>query len=486
LTAMAISETEEREFNPLLYFLTAAIIIGIGMWLRWGGMFNDLSLDEIWLLNSVGGETNVSGLLAGMRYDNVASLHTLMISTFENRDVIEILRFPSFAAGSFSLLFIFLHLTGANRVEAIFALLFFSLSFLMVLYGSEASGYGAMVVFAVLSFFALKNYLELGSWMWLAAFWVFSCLAYLLQPSYAMFYLALLVWSASTLIVPNRSFFRSLLLIHCMPALVISGGYYFLFHDFALGDGSLVSYPDVIISSLSIALGGQGSIFDAGGEIRSAVALLVATAWFLIIIELLMKWKEEDSTWVFYFTAIFVCPVLFLFVFKPDFIAPAYFLSSVIALYLLLAGLLSRFYRFGASGKVFSIGLVAVFLYGNTGYLLDFRESGRGQYLKALRYIASQDTQDKVLITGDHDINNSIVISHYAPLLMPKEIRYVKGFEKDDNLVNWFLVQSNDREIEPVATFRNEAGSLFLLEKAFPHTALSGWTWFVYRRIENE
>ena len=41
-----------------------------------------------------------------------------------------------------------------------------------------------------------------------------------------------------------------------------------------------------------------------------------------------------------------------------------------------------------------------------------------------------------------------------------------------------------DGEPAPPAAFVDQAGHPYRLDRVFPHAALSGWTWYVYRNLD--
>lgn len=459
------------------------IILVIGVCFRWIGLFNDLWLDEIWTLTAAVSSSSLIELWRAIKWDGFASASTLFLYFVGEQQSSASYRSLSFCSGVLTMIILFLW-SRSDRLRGLFLLCLFSFSYLFVLYGSEARGYASMLFFAMLSMLITERIIDQKATLpVLLAYWISTILAFFFHFSFLLFFFALVLWSTAEFLSKqiNKTALRNIFLLHLIPATVFMIFYLYYICRLPSAGGSFSSNLDVVISTITVAFGGD--VVTANNlELTNLMTTLVMIIASFLLTEIILLWKENNKIYVLYFSAIVLAPAILILLFQPKFIAIRYFLPAAMMMQFVMAGFLARLFRQGVLGGIVSSGLIILFSAANFSYLKDFVGNGRGQYEAALKYMATSDSNDVIEISGDHNFRNKTVLEYYQNVVFPKKIEYVDVLNTQKHKVEWFLIHTEDRQELPKPFYAHPAGPRFYFEKAFPHTALSGWTWFLYRR----
>lgn len=469
-----------RESPCLLIML---IMISSGVFLRWKGLFGDLWLDEIWTLTAIESASSLQELWTTIKFDGFASLSTLFLYFVGKGQPTELYRALSFVSGLLTMALLLLWFRR-DFLKGLFTICLYSFSYIFILYDSEARGYAPMLTLALLSMITLKKITDgNSSALFLFAYWGSTILAFFSHFSFLLFFLALVLWSAAELLTryPVKIAFGKALLQHGVPTLLFSLFYLFYVSNLPSAGGSFSSNLDVIISTVSIAFGGNLLTANNLALTNLMVTLAMIIVSFLLT-EIILLRKEGDHAYILFLTSIVLAPAIVIFVLQPRYVTIRYFLPAIIMMHFLMASFLARLFRQGVLGMAVSCFLLFAFLAGNFGYLKDFMVFGRGQYSATLKYIAANDAANTIFISSDYDFRNQTVITYHSNTVAPKKIKYVNDKNDIGIKPGWYLIHSEDRAQLPETYYRNNRGELFVFEKGFPHTALSGWSWFVYKR----
>jgi len=463
--------------------VAVALVLAVGTYLRLKGIFSAFWLDEIWslkLLRDLGSPLEV---VTKLHIDNNHILNSLYMHMVGDTPYWYLYRIPSFLAGTLSLYFVWLLTSKRDRVEGMIAVLLFSLSYLMVIYSSEARGYSSMVFFCLLSLLLFRTALvdqpEHGSRL-VVGFWLASMLGLLAHLTFLHFYFALAVWSIwVALRSSQKRLVRRVLALHSVPVVFFALIFYVHIRYIPSGTGPIRSYTLVLFNAMSVAFGG----FEfAGGHPYQNVfcGIVVAAVALAAVVELFLLWSKNERIWILYVTAIIGAPALTLAVMQPRVVFIRYFMVSILFLYLILAGFIARVYRRGMAGKAVCAVFLALYCGGQLQYLVHFHSDGRGDYLGAMRHIASSTSARTVTISSDNLFRNGLVIDYYQRFFKDKRFTHGRffGFGLPPE---WWLLHRFDRRSHPDDTFW-VGTHRYQLEAAYPNTAISGCSWFVYHR----
>jgi hypothetical protein len=198
-----------------------------------------------------------------------------------------------------------------------------------------------------------------------------------------------------------------------------------------------------------------------------------------------MGWlaRRGEDRWVLYASGIFLLPAITLLIQQPAFLAPRYFLLSVLLFLLLLGELLGALLRKGGAARVLGGVLLLCFVAGNAIETQELLRNGRGQYWKALIFMAQRTEGSTITVGTDHDIRVGVVVGYYGRLLPEgKRLAYYRQKNWPEAGPEWF-VQHRHGRIHPLEkSVTGRRGNHYRLERVFPTGPLSGSHWLVYRK----
>jgi hypothetical protein len=195
--------------------------------------------------------------------------------------------------------------------------------------------------------------------------------------------------------------------------------------------------------------------------------------------------RRRDSLWVLLLASCVVAPALALIVVQPDFYYPRYFIIPVTGMLLLLAACLAKLHESRRWMRWGAIGLALLYLAGNARYTSLLVRDHRGKYLAALTYIAERSEPGLILIGGDHDHRQPMMIRFYAPFLPSgTEARYVPTDRTGDFEPQWLLFHTFYGQPSPPDHIGDRFGRAYERLAEFRSGPLSGWTCHVYQRFD--
>lgn len=457
------------------------ILILVGVIFRTAGIFNDFSLDEIWSYDMATASASAWGALITTVENH--PLNNLFIYLMGEQRFWWIYRIPSLIASLAALGVIATAARNMRRMEGTALLLFFSLSYLMVLYGSEARGYSAMILFSLLAWCFLERYLAGGPAR--DAFGYSACviLSFLAHFGAVQFFMAAAAWSSLLILERNgmkKGFVRAFSL-NAGPALFIASAWILHLRYLEKASGNVFHPLDLIVNTVCLGFGAP-PLSSSSPEMTLALVPTAAVIVAFVLREIIELRREHEPRWSYYLLAIFIVPILTVVSLNRESVEPRYFLISVVFAWFVIAGALERWARRDLFGRTLALGFLAAFTVGNLLYLRTFMEHGRGHYLAALEYIAQNRQQgaSATVVSGDFDFRNRMIIDFYRKYLPDIELRYAGKDSPDRADAMWYFAHSQDPEYR-AAPEVSESGRRFRLMKVFPYTYGSGWTWYLYR-----
>lgn len=452
-------------------------IFMIAISVRFPLIFSDFWLDEIWSFNLMKGIVQSPvDILTKIHHDNNHWLNTFFMYMTGDPFHWFVYRIPALLAGVFSIILVGRIASSRGKSESIIATLLFGLSYLQVLYSTEARGYGFVVFFSLLSFYAMERFMAEKSWTSNCLFCLSAVFGFLSHLTFIHVYFALLLWSVYRFHKESRpwgNLFIDLFRCHAVPTLFLGVLYFIDIRHMSIGGGNYQSLPVVIRNTITFTLGAANS-----GTI-AIFATIFATLVFLS--GLILLWREKADQWIFFATVIFLSPFLLLLLMTPRVLFIRYFLVCVTFFLLLLSYILGYCWRLGKPGQAICAIVVLLVCFGNTLQIADLLQKGRGHYKDALIYMAEQNDGDSITIGSDHDFRNRVLLDFYARYLPEdKQIEYFAEERWQHGNPQWFITHHSGRDYQPPSTLIVKEHS-YVLDREYRFSKLSGWHWFIYR-----
>jgi hypothetical protein len=473
------AEPASRPSGEISFLVLAVAIGAVSAMLRVWACLNDFWLDEIWSWTMAQRVTSAWQIIAGLHHDNNHYLNTLwMYLLGDQRDWV-LYRVPALVGGTTAVIAAGLGQRRRDRIAALTAMLLLGVSYLLVLYSSEARGYGPVMAFALFAFFAAQRHLEDERWTSAALFWLSSVLGFLSTLTFSSCYLGILAWSGVRLARERRDWWQATgraARMHVVPVAFVLAVYLVDVRQMVIGGGPRFSLGSVLESAFALALGAPQS--GGWAIVASSCALLLwaAGVWML--------WRDGSDVWVFFVVTIGLAPLLQVLLWQAPVLFVRYWLVSVLFFLLLLSQLLARLYRQAVAGKIVFLALLSLFVVGNLSHTARLLRYGRGSYLAPLEYIVDHTHGSLVTVGSDHDFRHPMVLGFYTRYLRKhSKVEYYARSEWPASGPEWFLAHSQDQELRPPQTLTLGLGDRYALVKQYPYGGLSGWREFVYHNL---
>jgi hypothetical protein len=482
--------------DPQRQYRTALIIlVGAFAAVRLACLFNDLWLDEIWSLWMVGQIHSPWEIITRLRHDNNHPLNSLFLYLLTPAKAEWTYRLLSWFTGSATVALAAaigrrqygaLHPeeapARANAAGLITATLM-GASYLLVLYSSEARGYAPAVFFAWLAGYALLRAPDQAFGRWTVLYWAGAILGLL---AHAVAVQLVIAGGAYSVLLACRAAdswrarLTRLALWHLPTGGFFTGYYFLVLRPMAPGGSTFLGGTRTPFHYLWGDLAAYSLGIPASVGWGLALPILVGAG----LAPLVLIGRRDRALAVFYALAVFVTPVCGLLSGAEPVLFPRYFVMSIAGEFLLAGYLLARIGAGRPVARAACLAALALFLLGNGWQIGRLLRYGRGQYGTALRYIAARTPTDVITVSTDFsEFRNAMVITHFAAAAAGpgRFLRYVPIGRWPAAGPQWLLVERLDHEPPAPDHLIGPSGVYYRLERVYPHAALSGWDWFVYR-----
>jgi hypothetical protein len=469
-------EATRRPAHTVPFWVPTCGIAALALVLRARAMFTDFWLDEIWSYDLARRARSAADIFYSpdLKLDNNHQLNTLWLYVLGDQHHWVVYRIPALVAGLLAVAVACAIGRHRSRAEGVFAGLGVAVSFMMVVYSTEARGYALVLLFALLAFIALRRYLDTPSVGAAAWFSLWIVLGLASQTSIVHFYLGAVLWSGYRL----RGRWRDLVVLHMVPA-----GWAVLWTALVLFGSRIGGGPPWIWSSV----GDQSLAWTFGYPLSVAPAWLAAgAAGALVVWDARQLWREGSDEGLFSVGAIFGPPIL-VAALAPPWLFPRYFLVSLLFLLLVAGRSLARLWCRPGWGRPAAVAIALLFVAGNVRHIVPFSEYGRGLASQAIRGMTRSDQSGEIFVTGRPvDLWSSMPIDFYEHALeLGNRVHYVPqaDFQKPGASahVDWLIVQRQTDEAAPEEAVAAADGR-FVLQHAYPQYGPSGMQWLLYRR----
>ncbi|MDY6832913.1 MAG: glycosyltransferase family 39 protein [Thermodesulfobacteriota bacterium] len=404
-------------------------------------------------------------------------------------------RVPSLITGTLLLILIWRAADRFSPSAGMPALFMATVSHPFILYSSEARGYAPALFFSVSAFFFIQQYRQERGTRPLVLFWFTITMGLLANLTVAFIWLAIFLWSVMHEMRVSSSFrtaMTHILKCHLVPLLPMA----YLSHAY-------------LVRNMAVGNIGSRSTEFITDFLATVVAALMGTpstgGWFvaglfLFICVFLYGWRS------LYRTNAAVAIFLLLAVCLPPLLGNLgrqlmYFRFSLVAFpftYIVLAIGIAACYKGNRLAKTLCLLFVLFFSYGNITRTHALITIGRGDYLGAMSYMAAQPhtgpratapgNGDRTLLVGsDNDFRNLPILYFYARYL-PQDTKmiYVGEGQWPTEGTDWLIRHSRQPCPETAALYRPNGRHVYRLKKIFPYAGVSGWNWYLYRRVSTD
>jgi hypothetical protein len=343
-----------------------------------------------------------------------------------------------------------------------------------------------VIFFALLAWYALQQFEETRSWIWIGVFWSGVVLGFLAHLEFAVCLAGLVVWWLWRF-SRNPSKWRQaafvLFALFTLPVMLLLVFYFVSIRGMEVAAGPTYQLWPLLIKTASYTLGGPASDAAAG-----VIALLALAALCIAIIHLK---HERDDRWIFY-AVVLVTPLVLIAITRPEQLYVRYFMISVAMSLLLFSSASPSASRRGVVELAVGLALLALYMTGNFANTMNLLRFGRGQYLAALLFIETHSKDKKVLISSSSDLRNGTLVNYYKRYLdRPDDLQYVDQatLQKDYVRANgrslgaeWLILDLHDCTKSP-ARLADEHGNGYQLVSIYRYSDLSGSSWLLYHNL---
>jgi len=469
--------TQHPPLDALMLWMAVGSF-AVGTALRVSAAHNDLWFDEVWTLQLLRERVHSFGdVFTNLKHSNNHHLCSLWMWFVGQNASALMYRLPSVLASIGTIVLGGLIGLRQSRLEGCIAVILTSWSYLLIHFGTEARGYSLAIFFTLLAWYALQQFEERRSWIWIVVFWSAVMLGFLAHLEFAVCFAGLVVWSLWRL-TRNRQKWRKAVLdlfaLFTVPVALVLVFYFVALRGFEVGGGPEYQMMPLLIKTASYMLGGPGS-----GAAAVITALLAVASIYVVLIYLMF---ERDDRWIFY-TVVIVVPLGLIAVLLPVPLSVRYFIISVATSLVLLSSGYVALLRRGVGYRALGLVLLAVFVAGNAVNTINLLRFGRGQYVAALRFMEKNSGGREVVITSDHDFRNAMLVNYYKRYLeRPDSMRYTNGPTLKEGGADWLILHRFELTRPPdrvTDVYRNT----YQLVRIYRYSDLSGWNWLLYHNL---
>lgn len=442
------------------------------------GARGDLWFDEVFSFQWARAAKAWWELLAVYRHDNNHFLNTAWLYFLGDGMPSLVYRIPSIVSGLFSLVLLSIIAKRLVPSSARGVVFLSVVSFPMILYFSEARGYGLLIAFSLGAFLLARGIFPGASLVRMVVFWGVCLAGGLSHATFLFVFAALAVWAVAQFLARRNRALSEVLRVALWffpPAVALGSFYWFFVREMIVAGGPQYSVPKVLGHFFGFALG-LPTEFPVGG-----ISIVVGVA--LLVLGILALRKQEDQVWIF-FLAVCLVPVFALLLTGTEFLYFRYFLVVLPFFYLLCGAVWECWIAKNVRGNVIGLVLLGAVFVGQAFHTVPLFVHGRGNYQEAIRWILLQSpTGGETTLISDQDLRTGMVVQFYRALVPRGErIRYLPQWESGPVTGEWLILDSQHPEQAAPGPVVELLGVTYLLQKSFRSGPVSGAHWYVYKK----
>ncbi|HQL41645.1 MAG TPA: glycosyltransferase family 39 protein, partial [Candidatus Omnitrophota bacterium] len=219
------------------YAITCSLLFLAAVIVRILAARGDFAMDEIWSLRlATENAQHITDIIFKIKHDNNHILNSVWMYVLGPQQIWQLYRIPAVIGGSLCVLFSFLIARRQSRAQGIAALILTGFCFPLVFYSSEARGYGPMLGFAMISFYAMTRLIDESNPRVLLRhailFWSAVVLGLLSHLIFIYIYIGFVTWSLQEFFTQKDKSridqAKSFIYVHSVPIIAAI----FLYHFF--------------------------------------------------------------------------------------------------------------------------------------------------------------------------------------------------------------------------------------------------------------
>ncbi len=489
-------EQEKRADFPWVAVLVA-IACAIGM--RLPAALQDPWIDEVWSWGLARSRASYGDVLT-IQSSNSHALITLWIRLIGDQPTFFLYRLPSLLAGiacvPLAARIAFRH----GRAAAISAAWIVAVSFLGIVYATEARGYAVMVLCSLLVFECGWTWLDTGAKRWLVASWACAAVGVLAQSLFVVGWAAI----ALAIVVRIQREARGRTAIRANAA----RGHTAIRANAARGRTPIRAAAFVVVPVATFVawwfvnvrhvVNGGAPPWELGAVLAETCAWslgLPVASWSLVlgavlalgilVLDAKLLAARGDRSWIAQVGVVLAGSVATVVLLRDEYLAPRYFVVPLAFWSLSFARVLGQFADTGRAGRVQALCLFALFAAGNLAHVVPFLRVGRGAIGDLVRQMAACSDARPIVVTGNYDFNVRALLDwHARSLPAGRSVVYVPQPQLTAAGPDFAVLDSPRFEAEPERSIR--IGShVYELVGTSRHAGPSGSDWAVYQRSRN-
>lgn len=437
----------------------------------------DLWLDEIWSFNWIPHFDGISGLLA-LAHDNNHPLNTIWMKWIGPAAPALAIRGLAVLSGLGSFLILVKLAARLDRDVVIPAGILFCFSYPLILYFSEARGYGPALFLSLFS-----TYLAITFWhrpVVAPAFWVSCFLAVFAHATAVMVVGPVILWLGVRFIGvrrSRRSYYLEYLLWVLPPASFIALFYLQFLRKMEIGGGPQYGLLAVLGNLSGYAIGLPAMLPAAIWALAIFCGIICAGIYFL-------PERNVPQARILFLSILVIAPIAVLLISRPQVIYFRYFAVILPFFYLVAGSLVSLLVKFGKWGRIGTGLVLGLYVILQIPAISGLATHARGGYREAIRLMCA-GPEVTVTVGSDHDFRNKTLINFFRKNTAEFErIRYVDQTNWERSAPDWILLHTQTCPPPEPERAITAAGGEYRFIRLFPFSGVSGWHWYLYRRIK--
>lgn len=428
--------------NNLHYRLVPLLLVLLGLAARFSCSSGELWFDELWTVSMTRNLESAWQAIT-IPHDNRHPLTSFWVQYIPSTFPYWVFRIESLVFSIFTgAIFIAIVKTSQCRAQSLLWLLFYSTSYLFVLYDSEARGYAGMITSVVALYYFRERIFFSFSVTSLLYFTLLIILGVLSHALFITFLVPYVAWGWYTTIW-SKGKWRSTKWATIASLSVILSIVVPLYAKMVIGGAPVLPYIQVIGSSLLLSIGGD-SISPTNVEKVVWQLLFGMTFLILIAIELIL-WLKEERDEAFFVLLVTITPFLAVVIAQPHFILPRYFLIPILFIYLTFARLLKRLCSKGKFGTSLATVIILAFVCFNFRHIQHLYSTGRSSLGKTLSVIERENP--RAIISGNLDFQMQIELPiHVTRNPALREFTFIPNYPERGREVDYILFEQIDRD----------------------------------------
>jgi hypothetical protein len=443
--------------------------------LRAAAALGDLWLDEIWSIHLAHQAGSLAGIFTRLHHDNNHHLNTLWALCLGEDGAPIAYRLLSVVAGAVMVGVVAVSPLRADAGCAAATAAIAGLSLILVHYGSEARGYSLAMLCAVGGWIALERWLATGGRRWAAVFAVCAILGPLAHLTYVFVLGAALVRAMLAFFGarPTPRVDPIAVMLAAAPVAALALLWWVDLRHLQVGGGPSYELVTVLRDATRSLVGVSRGPLEV-----LALPFLALAAWEWCVLA-----RERDGRAIF-LALVIAAPPIAVWILRPEFVAPRYFVVSIPFLAILVGAGIARLAGRGRMGSAMAACVLIAFVATNGAAAARLITRGRGQYSEPLAFMLARTASGVATVGGDHDFRIWMVLQDQARRQgVLRRVAYVENAGLAKHAPEWLLFHSFEEDPAPPPRVETATGRPYALVAVYPYAGLSGWSGLLYRAL---